>query len=245
MTPRSCMKQEGLLTQESHSSELLNRGALPGRRYQNQPVSASMLSAAKSLAESETTGSASDTHVCVLSVVELVCGTSKSVGRATDADDDYLERRASQRQAAMSRINLQRLDSAALRRYRRFYKLPDVGPNSTKEQLLAAINRHFSQQVRSLPCSEPSLARCLGTFAMGTALQHGYARAKHTMLSIAVGVEVCKRVRNCSRIRHRCVPMLRADWWVVIMQAVDENRVIAMFVYTARQQALHGPSHEQ
>ena len=50
----------------------------------------------------------------------------------------------------MSRINLQRLDAAALRRYRRFYKLPDVGPNSTKEQLLAAINRHFTQQVSSL-----------------------------------------------------------------------------------------------
>ena len=47
-------------------------------------------------------------------------------------------------------MNLQRLDAAALRRYRRFYKLPDVGPNSTKEQLLSAISRHFSQQVSTI-----------------------------------------------------------------------------------------------
>ena len=80
-----------------------------------------------------------------------------------------MERRASQRQATIGRINLQRLDAAALRRYRRFYKLPDVGPNSTKEQLLAAISRHFGQQVSSFvrghnsaTSPEPRLERVAG-----------------------------------------------------------------------------------
>ena len=38
---------------------------------------------------------------------------------------------------------------------------------------------------------------------------------------------------------------LGADRHGLLPQAVDENRVIAMFVCSARQQALHGPSHEQ
>lgn len=46
------------------------------------------------------------------------------------------ERRTSQRQAAQApRINFHRLDSSALKRYREFYHLPDVGPNSTKVRL--------------------------------------------------------------------------------------------------------------
>lgn len=49
------------------------------------------------------------------------------------AEFSLAERRTSQRQAAQQpRINFHRLDSQALRRYRRFYQLPDVGPNSTK-----------------------------------------------------------------------------------------------------------------
>jgi len=93
-----------------------------------------------------------------------------------DADEDYLERRISQRQAAVSRVNLQRLDAAALRRYRRFHKLPDVGPNSTKEQLLAAISRHFTQQV-----SSPHLALALPALS-----RWGFGRIMRSMTSPAV-----------------------------------------------------------
>ncbi|KAJ7554769.1 hypothetical protein O6H91_05G010600 [Diphasiastrum complanatum] len=40
-------------------------------------------------------------------------------------------------------VDLSKLDTAALKRYRRHYKLVDVGPNSSKEQLLRSVGRHF------------------------------------------------------------------------------------------------------
>ncbi|EFJ17425.1 hypothetical protein SELMODRAFT_36854, partial [Selaginella moellendorffii] len=43
-------------------------------------------------------------------------------------------------------VDLGKLDTAALRRYRRHFKLFDVGPNSSKEQLLQAVSRHFVGQ---------------------------------------------------------------------------------------------------
>ncbi|BDA44944.1 probable histone deacetylase complex subunit SAP30 at C-terminar half [Coccomyxa sp. Obi] len=56
------------------------------------------------------------------------------------------QRRASVRQSSQPRINFHNLETAALKRYRRFYKLPDVGPNSSKEQLVMAVGRHFMAQ---------------------------------------------------------------------------------------------------
>ena len=47
----------------------------------------------------------------------------------------------------VQRINFHNLETAALKRYRRFYKLPDVGPNSSKDQLVMAVGRHFMAQV--------------------------------------------------------------------------------------------------
>lgn len=41
-------------------------------------------------------------------------------------------------------VDLSKLEIAALRRYRRHFKLVEVGPNSTKEQLLRAVGRHFT-----------------------------------------------------------------------------------------------------
>ena len=46
--------------------------------------------------------------------------------------------------AAAQRINFYKLDTAALKRYRRFYKLPDVG--NSKEQLVMAVGKHFMSQ---------------------------------------------------------------------------------------------------
>lgn len=40
------------------------------------------------------------------------------------------------------------MDIQALRRYRRHYKLSEVGPNSSREELILAVRKHFmSQQV--------------------------------------------------------------------------------------------------
>jgi len=44
------------------------------------------------------------------------------------------------------RINLHRLDATALKRYRQHYRLADVGPNSSRDQLMTAVGRHFMQQ---------------------------------------------------------------------------------------------------
>ena len=42
------------------------------------------------------------------------------------------------------RINFTRLETAALKRYRSFYRLPEPGPNPSKEQLAAMVSRHFA-----------------------------------------------------------------------------------------------------
>lgn len=42
------------------------------------------------------------------------------------------------------RINFTRLETAALKRYRTFYRLPEPGPNPSKEQLAALVSRHFN-----------------------------------------------------------------------------------------------------
>lgn len=48
--------------------------------------------------------------------------------------------------ASHPRVNFGKLDIAALRRYRRHFKLTDVGPNSSKDQLVSAVSRHFAAQ---------------------------------------------------------------------------------------------------
>ena len=47
----------------------------------------------------------------------------------------------------MQRIDFNKLDTVALKRYRRFHKLDDVGPNPTKEELVSAVGKHFTAQV--------------------------------------------------------------------------------------------------
>ncbi|KAK9908325.1 hypothetical protein WJX75_006093 [Coccomyxa subellipsoidea] len=63
----------------------------------------------------------------------------------SDADIPH-QRRISVRHSNQPRINFHNLETAALKRYRRFYKLPDVGPNSSKDQLVMAVGRHFMAQ---------------------------------------------------------------------------------------------------
>lgn len=48
--------------------------------------------------------------------------------------------------SASPRVDLSKLETAALKRYRRHFKLVEVGPNSSKEQLLGAVCRHFTKQ---------------------------------------------------------------------------------------------------
>ena len=47
----------------------------------------------------------------------------------------------------LQRIDFNKLDTLALKRYRRIHKLDDVGPNPTKEELVSAVSRHFTAQV--------------------------------------------------------------------------------------------------
>ena len=49
----------------------------------------------------------------------------------------------------VQRVDFNKLDTVALKRYRRFHKLDDVGPNPTKEELVSAVGKHFTAQV---PC---------------------------------------------------------------------------------------------
>ncbi|KAH9560711.1 hypothetical protein CY35_06G121500 [Sphagnum magellanicum] len=47
---------------------------------------------------------------------------------------------------ALPTVDLSKLETAALKRYRRHFKLVEVGPNSSKQQLLDAVGRHFMSQ---------------------------------------------------------------------------------------------------
>ncbi|GBG64679.1 hypothetical protein CBR_g46221 [Chara braunii] len=46
----------------------------------------------------------------------------------------------------LPKVDLSRLETAALRRYKRHFNLVEIGPNSSKEQLLTAVGKHFVSQ---------------------------------------------------------------------------------------------------
>ncbi|KAK3289379.1 hypothetical protein CYMTET_3191 [Cymbomonas tetramitiformis] len=66
-----------------------------------------------------------------------VGGIGKSVAMRRSSDR--------KRDVVCGSINLAKLDTGSLRRYRRFYKL-ELGPNSSKEQLVSAVTQHFNAQ---------------------------------------------------------------------------------------------------
>lgn len=47
----------------------------------------------------------------------------------------------------VQKVDFNKLDTVALKRYRRVHKLDDVGPNPTKEELVSAVGKHFTAQV--------------------------------------------------------------------------------------------------
>lgn len=48
-------------------------------------------------------------------------------------------------------MNLANLDDVSLKRYWRVFQLSDdIGPAATKEELVTAINRHFTSQVGNI-----------------------------------------------------------------------------------------------
>lgn len=59
---------------------------------------------------------------------------------------DEVDEGSSPISAVLPSVDLSKLEVAALKRYRRHFKLVEVGPNSTKEQLLHAVGRHFMSQ---------------------------------------------------------------------------------------------------
>ena len=61
----------------------------------------------------------------------------------------------------LQRIDFNKLDTVALKRYRRFHQLDDIGPNPTKEELVSAVGRHFNAQVSLKTCKPCSCeAKC-------------------------------------------------------------------------------------
>jgi len=48
--------------------------------------------------------------------------------------------------SASQRVNFNKLNTSALGKYRRHFQLPDVGPDSTRDQLVLAVEKHFTSQ---------------------------------------------------------------------------------------------------
>lgn len=78
-------------------------------------------------------------------------GSSRSVQQHSDKKRDYHATAVtptafSDFSVPVPKVDLSKLETAALKRYRRHFKLMEVGPNSSKEQLLHAVCRHFTTQ---------------------------------------------------------------------------------------------------
>lgn len=46
----------------------------------------------------------------------------------------------------MQRVNFNKLNMSALGKYRQHFQLTDVGPDSTRDQLVVAVEKHFTSQ---------------------------------------------------------------------------------------------------
>lgn len=78
-----------------------------------------------------------------------VVGNTRKVahcGNSFDENEDRDEGRRSLSSKCLPSVNLSKLETAILKRYRRHFKLVEVGPNSSKEQLVDAVVRHFMSQ---------------------------------------------------------------------------------------------------
>lgn len=63
-------------------------------------------------------------------------------GDSLNTKEDFYGR-SSLSSKCLPSVNLSKLETAVLKRYRRHFKLVEVGPNSSKEQLVDAVGRHF------------------------------------------------------------------------------------------------------
>ncbi|XP_024385285.1 uncharacterized protein [Physcomitrium patens] len=72
-------------------------------------------------------------------------GKTTQCGYANDRRGGFVERRSSSSRCLPS-VNFSKLEIAALKRYLRHFKLVEGGPNSSREQLVDAVCRHFMSQ---------------------------------------------------------------------------------------------------
>ncbi|KAG2496508.1 hypothetical protein HYH03_005333 [Edaphochlamys debaryana] len=63
------------------------------------------------------------------------------------SDDEAMEGRQTRSTRRVMRVDLSKMDTASLHRYRKYYKLGDAPATATKEELLPSVSRHFAQQV--------------------------------------------------------------------------------------------------
>eukprot|EP00887_Chlorella_sp_A99_P006494 scaffold3.g6494.t1 len=134
------------------------------------------------------------------------------------AIEDAGVRRLSQRGAGAPRINLHKLDTAALKRYRAFYDLADAGPNPTKDDLVHSVEEHFTAQARA--------ARGGGGGGEGARLPAGGARELPCRAGCAAGCAA-----ECAA---RAEPHALARSALSRPQEVDEQEVIDCFLRAAK-----------
>ena len=68
------------------------------------------------------------------------------------------------------------LQTASLRKYRSVYKLNDVAPSSSKDELIPAVARHFASQVCYVACQAPQASwtpQLTGSLAAGCGQRAG------------------------------------------------------------------------
>ncbi|GIL85457.1 hypothetical protein Vretimale_10613 [Volvox reticuliferus] len=66
---------------------------------------------------------------------------------AASSDDEGMEGRQTRSTRRVMRVDLSKLDTQSLLRYRKVHKLGDTPATASKEELIPAVSRHFAQQV--------------------------------------------------------------------------------------------------
>ncbi|GLC33928.1 hypothetical protein PLESTB_000818700 [Pleodorina starrii] len=66
---------------------------------------------------------------------------------AASSEDEGMEGRQTRSTRRVMRVDLSKLDTQSLLRYRKVHKLGDTPATATKEDLIPSVTRHFAQQV--------------------------------------------------------------------------------------------------
>ncbi|KAL3159667.1 hypothetical protein ABBQ38_010074 [Trebouxia sp. C0009 RCD-2024] len=123
---------------------------------------------------------------------ELTASVNAGNGAGSSEDEDYevpsapVPQRASTRR--QPKVDFSKLDATSLKKYRKLHDMEDLPPGASKEDMIPAVAKHFSQQV----VDEKDT---LVNFALS--LKRHYLQTRHSPQ------QPIKKARNASKVKAR------------------------------------------